>query len=339
MKRTASLGFSLLLIWAMAIPSFAQATTPDGLYTLFYNEKDPAKKTALGEQFINNADPAFKSSQYLPYIFQTVFNSYVGGNNLAKAMETADKLGTLVPNADNKLKMFVYGSTMALAYQANNAAKTVEYGDKLLALDPSNINALMFIPTALVGNLPTAAPAKEAALNKAQEYSKKLLEQPKPMGVSDADWSSIRAQAFFTVGFVQLSKSQYPEAIAAFEESLKLNKKDDQAHYQLGLAYANQLPDLQKQVLAAYDKENAAKSARADQIQIDELAATRSALNDDFRMKRDLAIDSFARAVAIGGPIKDAARQQLDRLWKQKNDNSTEGLEAFIAAKKAELGD
>lgn len=339
MKRTACLGLFLLLIGASAIPSFAQANTPDGLYTIFFNEKDPAKKAALGEQFINNPDPGFKSSQFLPYIFQTVFNSYVGSNNLAKAMDTADKLGTLVPSADNKLKMFVYGSTMALAYQANNAPKTVEYGDKLLAIDPNSINALMFIPTALIGNLPTAPAAKEAAINKAQEYAKKLLEQKKPEGVGDPDWNSIRAQAYFTVGFAELSKSQYPEAIASFEESLKLNKKDDQAHYQLGLAYTNQLPDLQKQVLAAYDKENAAKKERADQIQIDELAATRTAIEEDFRMKRDLAIDSFARAVALAGPVKDPARQQLDRLWKQKNNDSIEGLEAFIAAKKAELGD
>jgi tetratricopeptide (TPR) repeat protein len=339
MKRTACLGLLLLLIGASAIPSFAQASTPDGLYTIFFNEMDPAKKVALGEQFINNADPAFKSSQYLPYIFQTVFNSYVGGNNLPKAMETADKLGTLVPNANNNLKGFVFGSTMALAYQANNAAKTVEYGDKLLAIDPTNINALMFIPTALIGNLPQAAPAKEAALSKAQDYSTKLLAQPKPMGVGDPDWNSIRAQAHFNVGFAQLSKNQLQEAITSFEESIKLNKKDDQAHYQLGIAYSNQLPDLQKQVLAAYEKENAAKSARADSIQIDELAATRQALEEDYRAKRDLAIDSFARAVAIAGPVKDPARQQLDRLWKAKHDNSMDGLEAFIAAKKAELGD
>ena len=74
-------------------------------------------------------------------------------------------------------------------------------------------------------------------------------------------------------------------------------------------------------------------------VSLDELAATRSALDADFRAKRDLAIDSFARAVAIAGPVKDAARAQLDRLWKQKNDNSVDGLEAFIAAKKAEIGD
>lgn len=337
MKKTANLGFSLLLIWALAIPSFAQNTTPDGLYTAFYNEMDAAKKVALGEQFINNADPAFKSSQYLPYIFQTVFNSYVTSGNLAKVLDTADKLGTLVPNADNRLKEFVFAQAMALAYQGNNTAKTVEYGDKLLAVNPANVNALMVVPPALLSSLPAAGAARDSALAKAEDYSKKLIAAQAPQGIPAPQWQGVQAQAHATVGQVSLLKGNYPDAALALGEALKLNPKDDASHYQLGLAYSNQLPAAQKLVLDAYTAENNAKNARADQIQIDELAAKRSALEAEFRGKRDLAIDSFARAVAVGGPNAATARTQLERLYSQKNE-SLNGIDALIAEKKSELG-
>ena len=97
------------------------------------------------------------------------------------------------------------------------------------------------------------------------------------------------------------------------------------------------MPAAQKLVLDAYTAENNAKNARADQIQIDELAAKRSALEAEFRGKRDLAIDSFARAVAVGGPNAGTARTQLERLYSQKNE-SLNGLDALIAEKKSELG-
>jgi tetratricopeptide (TPR) repeat protein len=339
MKKTAYLGFSLLLIWALAIPSFAQNNTPDGLYTAFYNEMDAAKKLALGEQFINNPDPAFKSSQYLPYIFQTVFGRYVQSQNVAKTVETADKLATLVPSADNKLKGFVFGQTMATAYQANNIPKTLEYGEKLLTLDPGNVNALMVLPPAILSTLPPEGPARNTALAKAEDYSKKLIATAAPAGVPPAQWQGVQAQAHAQVGQVNLMKGMYTEAATSLEAALKLNPKDDAGHYQLGLAYQNQLANAQKMVLDAYTAENAAKNSRADQLQIDELAARRSALEAEFRARRDMAIDSFARAVAIGGPNAANARTQLERLYKQKNNDSLDGLDALIAQKKSELGD
>ena len=334
MKRTAYLGFSLLLIGALAIPSFAQLTTPDGLYTAYLGETDPAKKTQLGEQFINNPDPAFKNSQFMSYIFRQVFNGYATSGNMAKVTETADKLATIMPSADNELKAGVFSAAMAMAYQSNNTAKTVEYGDKVLALEPGNVQALMAVPLSILATLPADGAAKDAALTKVVDYSKKLLAVSKPMGTADAEWNGVQAQANSTLGMALVLQAKYEDSIPVLEAALKLNKKDDQSHYNLGLAYSNQLPESQRAALDAFNAENAAKRARKDQFEIDELAAIASARQAEFNTKRDMAIDAFGRAVAVAGPYAPPARQQLERLWKQKNNETLDGLEPFIAQKK-----
>ena len=54
--------------------------------------------------------------------------------------------------------------------------------------------------------------------------------------------------------------------------------------------------------------------------------------------KRDRAIDELALAVAIGGVAGAPAREQLEKLYKVKNNDSLEGLDQLIAQKKAQLG-
>jgi hypothetical protein len=339
MKKVAYVAILLLAISTLATFALAQATTPNNVYRAWYDEKDPAKKTQLAEQFVTNPDPAFKASQYLVTLYQQAYSDYVKAQNWAKVMELADKLATLVPTADDKLKNYVYVQTMAVANQTDNAAKTIEYGEKLLATDAGNLQALMIVPSAILSSLPTAEPAKGAALTKASDYAKKMLAAPKPAGVADADWAGVQGQAHFTVGVAHLSKSAYNDAITEFDAAVKLNKKDDQSQYNLGLAYNGLLPDAQKQVLAAYEAENAAKTSNQDQATIDGLAAKRTSLENEFKAKRDLAIDAFGRAVAIGGPAAAPARTIFERLFKQKNENATaDEINQFIAQKKAELG-
>ncbi len=340
MKRAVYLGFVLLAMFALVVSSFAQATlSPNALYRAWYDEKDPAKKTALGEQFITNPDAAFKASQYLVPLYQQTFASYQAAKNWAKVMELGEKLTTLIPNADDKLKAYTLGQLFIAANQSNNPAKTIEYGDKVLAADPNNLQALMIVPSAIIESLPAGEAQRVAALNKAADYAKKMLAVPKPAGASDADWAPVQGQAHFTVGLSHLGKKAYPEAITEFEQAVKLNKKDDQSQYQLGLAINSLLPDAQKQVLAAYEAENAAKAAKADQAAIDQLATKRTELETEFKNKRDLALDAFARATALAGPAAAAARPQFERLFKQRNPDATaDEMNKYIAEKKAQLG-
>jgi hypothetical protein len=52
---------------------------------------------------------------------------------------------------------------------------------------------------------------------------------------------------------------------------------------------------------------------------------------------RDVAMDSLAKAVAIGGQFTAQAKTLFDSLYQNKN-KSMEGADAFVAQKKAELG-
>ena len=56
-------------------------------------------------------------------------------------------------------------------------------------------------------------------------------------------------------------------------------------------------------------------------------------LQEDVTTNRDKAMDAFARAAAIGGPVAQQARAELTKLWMAKN-NDTTGMDAFIAQKK-----
>src|SRR5262245_52095352 len=85
MRRTGYLGVALLLLaLATPAPGFGQAKQPNlktqpeyNGYLAIFNEKDPAKKAALGEKFI--AD--FKDSEGVPNAFRMTIGAYAAGKN------------------------------------------------------------------------------------------------------------------------------------------------------------------------------------------------------------------------------------------------------------------
>jgi len=140
-----------------------------------------------------------------------------------------------------------------------------------------------------------------------------------------------------TLGLVAYNRPDYNKSIQEYELALQKTPKDDVAHFYMGLDYQALAAQASKEYTAAVDAENKAKAARADQPTIDELAAKRGGLEEDIRKYRDKAIDEFAIAVALGGPVSPQAKDALTKLWTAKNDN-TNGLDQFIAQKKQQLG-
>ena len=49
---------------------------------------------------------------------------------------------------------------------------------------------------------------------------------------------------------------------------------------------------------------------------------------------REAAIEELAKGVALGAAQAAPARAELEKLWKQKNNDSLDGLDAYIASKK-----
>src|SRR5262245_34099215 len=120
MKRTGYLGVSLLLLFtlvASSLPTFAQEKQPQAktrpeydAYLALFNEKDPAKKAALGEKFI--AD--FKESEFIPNAHTFIIGAYTNSKNWAKVIEAADRAAA-IPNAETKLKLYAYANAMIAA--------------------------------------------------------------------------------------------------------------------------------------------------------------------------------------------------------------------------------
>ena len=154
------------------------------------------------------------------------------------------------------------------------------------------------------------------------------------------DWNKqkddLEGNLHATLGFIALNSADYPKAVEHYEAALKSIPKDGIAHFRLGLAYQFLTSDASKAVVNAIKAENDAKTARADQVQIDELVATRQGIEQDLNDKRDKAIDQLATAVAIGGVVAEPARDALTKLYQSKTpDGSTAGLEELITQKKS----
>src|SRR5436190_18909650 len=353
MRRTGYLGLSLLILTlaVSAMPSFGQAAPAQAkapaaktkaeydAYLALYNEKDPKKKAELAEKFL--ADPAFKDSDFIPNAHTMVITAYAGDKNWPKVMEAADRASAL-PIADNKMKAFAYANAMIAAQNTNNVDKVLSYGDKVLAIDPNDLNTLITLSAAIPANLPADEAGKKAALDKAEGLGRKALAGIQPLLAQAQDdqkkqIAQIESQLHGTLGLIAYNRPDYTKSIEEYEATLKGNPKDDVAHFYMGADYQALTAQASRAYQDAVKAENDAKTAKADQPTIDDLAAKRQGLENDVREKRDKAIDEYAIASAIGGVVAQDAKNALQKLWQAKND-SLNGMDEFIAEKKKQLG-
>jgi hypothetical protein len=347
MKRTGYLGVSLFAILTLATsilpPAFGQDKQPQAktrqeydAYLALYNEKDPAKKAELGEKFI--AD--FKESDFIPNAHTMIIGGYTNSKNWAKVITAADRAVAL-PNADNKLKAYAYANAMVAAQNLNDVDKVVLYGEKVLAIDANDLNALITLSQVIPAKLPADAAAKNAALDKAANYATKALTGIEPLlakadAAAKPQFIQIRGNLHATLGLVAYNRPDYQKSIQEYDLAIKDTPKDDVAHYYLGLNYQALAAQVSKAYTEAVNAFNDAKAAKKDQPTLDELDAKQQGLANDVRTQRDKAIDEFAIATAIGGPLAAQAKDTLTKLWVAKNDN-TDGLDAFVAQKKQQL--
>ena len=350
MTRISYTGLTLALILALAIPAVSQQPAAKTqveyeAYNAFYQERNPQRKAELGEKFL--ADQ--KDSELRPGAYPMLAGAYENAQNWAKVLEVAGRFEQELPNADLRAKGSIYLRALNAAQNVNNFPKLVEYGDKILALDPTNLNAQLVLSSMLPERLPQDEAGKNAALAKALDLVTKartqveaMFKQPKPAEFTQAVWDQqktlLEGQVYSTIGIIHLHKLEYNESVSMYERVVQLNAKDALGQYRLGLGYNAQATAATRMLEDAVKKENEAKAARAEQALVDELVAAREAVQQDVVQKRDKAMTSFARAVAIGGDVAQPARQQLERLYRAKNNDSVDGLEAFIAARKSELG-
>jgi len=348
MKRTAYLGFSLLLLIALlaAPPAFGQdkpkqAKTPAeyNAYLAFYNEKDPAKKAELGEKFVND----FKESDFVTDAYLGTLTAYSNAKNWRKVIDTAEKAVAL-PNADNKLKAAAYFNAMVAAQNLNDVDKVIGYGEKVLTIDATDLNALVTLSAVIPAKLPAGDAEKKTALDKADNYANKALSGvqgllAKADAATKAQLVPIEGNLLATKGLIAYNRMDYMKSIEEYEQALQRTPKDDVARFYLALDYQALAAQSSRQYTAAVDDENKAKRERAEQPVIDELAAKSAGLAEDVRKYRDKAIEEFANAAALGGPVAMQAKTALETMWKAKNNDSLAGMDEYIAERKKQFQD
>jgi tetratricopeptide (TPR) repeat protein len=350
MRRTGYLGTSLLLVLALAttaLPGFGQAAPPKGpqaktqaeynAYNALYMEKNPQKKAELGEKFLTD----FKESDFIGNTYTMIISAYTSAQNWAKVVDAAERAVTL-PSADNRLKAFAYANAMVASQNLNQIDKVIAYGDKVLAIDPNDLNTMITLSAIIPAKLPTDEAGKKASLDKAEGLAKKALTGLDPVlaqapPAQKGQIVQIQSQLHSTLGIIAYDRLDYTKSIEEYDQAVKTNPKDDVAHFYMGADYQALSAQASRTYQEAVKAENEAKQAKADQPTIDELAAKRQGLENDVREKRDKAIDEYATAAAIGGVIAQDARNALQKLWQAKNDN-LDGMDAFIAQKKQQLG-
>jgi|GEM_PF-3345142 len=336
MKKLGCAGLSTVLCLAFALPGLAQQPSPaeqacNGKYGSYYAKQGDV---ALFDAFVN--DPACKDNQYRNGAFSLLLKSYMDSKNWKGVMDLANRYEKDLPNAPKESKVYFISQAMTAAAQAGDAAKVIEYGDKVIAIDPDNLNALLIVATTIPLNVPTEAAAMEKALAKAMDYAKKLVAMTKPAQIEEKTWqTAVLGPAHGVIGFVYLQKAQYEDAEKEFDQTVKINPKDQLAWYRYGLAATKLTVAAQALIQPAYEEVNKNLTPGPDR---DAAVAKRDAIEKDFEDKRDKAIEILISAVALpDANITKAARVTLESLYNPKHNNSNAGLDELIEKRKAEL--
>jgi tetratricopeptide (TPR) repeat protein len=199
------------------------------------SEKDPNKKIALAEAFIQK----YPTSDFKAQAYIAEMGTYYGMSQTDKAVDTARKV--LLADPDN--------------------------------LDALSLVSFVF-PFTFKGSDADAASKLSRADGDAHHGLDVLQKFQKPAGVTDEQLKAYinpkRAIFNSAMGFVALQRKDYPSAIAACKAAIVDNPTDIYTFYRLGLAYIYSTPpDTDNAVwylARAVSLAQAAKNASADEI-------------------------------------------------------------------------
>jgi hypothetical protein len=252
-------------------------------------------------------------------------------------------------NATVEAKIAAYAAATHAADRAGNIDKTLEWGRKILALDVNHRDAQMLVSNRMPERMPTDERAKEAYLelamvvaNKAHAQVEAHFKGTRPANITAEQWAEekrlLEARVHATLGDIHLIRDEYDDSVFMYEYVVQLTPEDGQSQYQLGAGYSGQTKEADEFWKLTIQDEAQGRAANSDAAQMQTLGELRQGAEEDYVMKRDKAIESLARAVALGGAPAQRARPELERLYRAKNNNTLTGLDALISQKRTELG-
>lgn len=323
MKRLVPLSLSIVFCLVFAVDAFSQCNNENSLWQAIEDQKDARRRAEQIDSFIRSCS----SSPHRPDADKMLVSYWLTNNDHKKIMDHADNFQQSLPSADAASKATIYTQAMASAYTLSNFPKTNEFGGLVLRFDPNNFFVLQFM--ASTGLLDAA---------KTLEYAEKAVQLPKPATMQEAQYQTAMGRMEGILGLNAYTQKKWKDAAAHFEKALKLNPKNHDNQFRLGMATMQLMPEAVQGAQTANEELIRAMTKEPKvQADIDKATAKVDEFSKSALALRDSAMDSFARAYAIGGNSAAQAKQLLDTLYNNKNKN-LEGIDAFIAAKKTELG-
>jgi tetratricopeptide (TPR) repeat protein len=323
MKRLVPLSLSIVFCLVFAVDAFSQCSNENNLWEAIKDQRNLQEKAKLLDSFIKSCS----SSPNRPEADKQLIAFWVSNNDHKKVMDHADGFQQSLPSADAASKASIYTTAMASAAQLNNIPKVKEFSALALRFDANNFMVLQFMASTGVLDAATTL-----------DYAGKAVLLPKPATMADAQYQSAMARMEGVVANNLVTQSKFSEAIPHYEKALKLNPKDHANQFRLGMATMQLMPAAVQGAQSANDE---LIRAMTKEPKVDADIAKANAKVEEFSKSalalRDSAMDSFAKAYAIGGSFATQAKTVLDSLYTNKN-KSLEGIDAFIAAKKTELG-
>jgi tetratricopeptide (TPR) repeat protein len=337
MKRITPVSLCLLLGLALVVPAFSQGGE-NAAWQAIEDEKNTRRQAELVETFIRN----YSSSPHRPDADKMLVNFWVANKDNAKIVNHADTFKQSLPSADNASKSIIYTQAMVAAATLNNVKKTTEFGELALAADPKNFMVLAFLSSSNLFDRKTSV-----------DFARRAAELPRPPTMADAQYQSLMTRvknivasgnaapaaagpsALVSSAQALMNQKKYSEAVEIYGQALQQSPKDASLHYQVALAHYYVMAEAAQTVQAANDEQIKAMNANA-QADVEKAAAKKEQFTKLTLEKRDAAIDSLAKALAIAGTNADA-KKMFDALYQNKK-GSLEGQDQLIAEKKKELG-
>lgn len=338
MKR-AHLGLLLLMLLLVrtAMAQEARSKAEYDAYVALYNETDPGAKSELGEAFVRD----YPDSEFLPLAFMNLISAYQTDNEWPRVLDAAVRFRSMVSDPDQTAREFVYPRAMMAAQVQNDVARIIEFGDLLLATSPDNLGAMLTLGTVYMENLPATEPARGRALAEAYDLANRARVQAQQFYSSDAATSSGRTQVDVTIhtifARVHYARADYQRAADEYLQVVNLAPRDGDAYYRLGDCYQFLAVAASREVENTLTLQGQAEDQGRDQQVLDQLQARYEALQQNVLAYLDRSIDSFATATAIGGAIGPQASQRLESLYRNRNEDSLEGMDELIEEKQEAL--
>lgn len=305
-------------------------------YTQLYNEKDMRRKAMLAGKFI--AD--FPESDYLLGAYQLEIQANDALGNHERVVSAGERALQEFPEAGKAPTIFMLQRMIRGYQQLNDPRKTIEAAERLLRAEPSHLPTLLTLSMVLPRFLPEDETGRARQLDRALEIARRaqrrveaIVSGPKPSTMTAAQWvrqkTHLPARVHAALGLIHFNSKDYPSSIEEYEKSTALDRGESVDFYRLGIAYYYQALAVSRELAEWDQKENPDAAAKEEK-------------EARFAAWRDKAITALAKVIVLKddtpAQVVESARAQLESLYKSRNNDSLDGLEAVIAEAARELG-